>query len=63
MLHLDCEFSCQASRKSLMELAAGLVSAVHYCAGDQGVPHHTHMPVSRLFEVLFKLRGRKVEGA
>jgi hypothetical protein len=48
-----------------MELAAGLVSAVHYCtAGDQGVPHHTHMPVSRLFEELFKLReegGRSVK--
>jgi hypothetical protein len=47
-----------------MELAAGLVSAVHYCAGDQGVPYHTHMPVSRLFEELFKLReegGRSVK--
>jgi hypothetical protein len=48
-----------------MELAAGLVSAVHYCtASDQGVPHHTHMPVSRLFEELFKLReegGRSVK--
>jgi hypothetical protein len=30
-----------------MELAAGLVSAVHYCtAGDQGVPHHTHTCLS-----------------
>jgi hypothetical protein len=60
-----CGYLNFSAEKSLMELAAGLVSAVHYCtAGDQGVPHHTHMPVSRLFEELFKLReegGRSVK--
>jgi hypothetical protein len=60
-----CGYLNFSAETSLMELAAGLVSAVHYCtAGDQGVPHHTHMPVSRLFEELFKLReegGRSVK--